>query len=167
MKLGNIRISADISDEVDDMVDELNDDIDDAVAEATSQTAHDGMSAAKKSIRTNGAIWRHEVLHNWVPIREKTEFGTHVTGYQNYADHAAAVNDGATYDQKKPPIEALREYVTWQNPGLTGYKADQFAFNLREKIYREGLPGIDYVDDAEKRMQQTGRQNLSKELDKI
>jgi len=162
MKIGNIRLSVD-EDNIDKVIDDIQGDIDDSVASAIGQTALDGRNRAQYEIKTKDRIWNRDVLNNWVPIREKTEFGVHVTGYQNYSDHAGVVDDGASFSTP-PNVDNLYEYVVSEYNHSTENEAKNHAYNLSQRLFETGLTGIDFTGKAEDLMLENIEHNIRREL---
>lgn len=151
-KKGNMRFDIDVEG-IERQIGELEKEVDKAVQQELADIASDSLKEAKNHIRKHDAVWNQNVLNNWIPIRQRTPFGVHVTGFQNFSEHAAAVDEGATYTDKKPPVDKLKIYIRSEYP-MTAAKGEdaveRHAFALQEYIYDNGLRGINYTGAAER-----------------
>ena len=163
--MSNLDFTVDIS-QIEDAVDELEEDIQEAADEAAKQTRKAGLREAKHVIRTNDRVWNREVLNNWVPVRRNIGNGMKTYGFVNYADHARVVDEGATYTDKKPPIEALMPYVMSNFTPTLHMSYRDWAFWLQEKIFRDGISGIHYTDAAVEIMEESYPYRLKAEVAK-
>lgn len=101
-------------------------------------------------------MWTRELLNSWVPYQTESvggSAGVILMGFQNFADHAAVVDEGAVYTDKAPPKDALMPYVKANFPSSPSMDHDDWAFWLQEKIFQNGIEGIHYTDYAHREME--------------
>jgi len=153
------------TDDVDRMASELEDDLNDVIDESARELRGIGLEAAKDHIRKHDKVWTNEVLNSWVPL-ETTSIGgaagVTLYGFQNFADHAGVVNDGATYTDKKPPVDALMPYVISEMTPFPGMDYTDMAFWLQQTIFDNGIEGINYTGKAKTEMENQAQSVLRK-----
>jgi hypothetical protein len=84
-------------------------------------TIDQGKNRAQDVIRTHDRIFNYEVYHGFIThVHDNNDDRVRGT-IGNKADHAEAVDEGATYDEEGPPIEAL---MPWVMRKLRGWDLD-------------------------------------------
>lgn len=155
MAKGNIRIGIS-TDDVDRMADELEEDIVESLEDSAKEIRKEGREAARDHIRRHDKLWTRELLNSWVPYQTKSAGGSAgviLMGFQNYADHAAAIDQGAVYTNKKPPVDALMPYVIENYPASPAMSHRDWAFWLQDVIFQNGIEGIFYTEYAQEEME--------------
>ena len=168
MARGNVDIEIDIEG-IERALDELEKEVDNAVADEISSIASDGLTVAKDHIRLHDRVWNRNLLHNWVPLVPKTRFGQHLVGFRNFSEYAAAVDEGATYTDKKPNFDNIRRYVESEYPltvAMGEQAIDAHAHALMNYIYENGLRGIDYTGEAERYMNDVGGRRIIRAIER-
>lgn len=178
--MSDIRFTVNVTN--DDIITDVRDAITDGINDATGKRSPNGISDAMENIAeeriiSTNSVWRGELLDSFSTQHARAGGGW-IIDFENDADHAPAINYGADYDEKGPPVESLIPWVQTNMPAhpVTGEFTDpgpdgeglpenlqQYdpavvanAFWLQQQIKRRGIRGIHFMDAAEEWAEDAG-----------
>ncbi|MFC6717892.1 hypothetical protein ACFQGT_09655 [Natrialbaceae archaeon GCM10025810] len=84
--------------------------IKDGMRDAGYEILETGEDVAQDRIRAKGRIWKRELINSFEPQNHKAPKGRWLV-LRNISEHAAPVEEGATYTKRGPPIAALIPWI--------------------------------------------------------
>lgn len=167
------------------LMDGLGDGIDDSLAWMVRKGTH----RAKSRIRATDRVWRRKVYHGWQHSDRQVGDTEGHAEIVNVADHAAIVDKGLAPQGiirgANPQVQHIIQWVSetlfpkpntsdpsnW-DPELEalasayspGYVLTAFA--VKEKIDKEGYPGIDFTGAAERYLKKMGPMVVHRKVEK-
>lgn len=186
--MGDIDLNAEIRNhrEVDDAI---RDGINRALRETGNWLQRNGRSKARDVIRGADRIWRRKVYYGWSTASGTLSAGQWNGKLRNEAPHAHIVENGVkpgntpqvqhiipwVSDELSPHELEGRDPENW-DPELQELAAQYSpgyvltAFAVKDKLEREGYPGIGFMEAAETYMQRVGpmvlRQKAEKQIER-
>ncbi len=113
--MSKLKFSVSVDD--DDIPDRIRRSIKGGMRDAGDRLLDAGEKTAKNTIQKRGRVWRRELMNSFDRQNEGIGKGRRAVLW-NFATHAGAVEEGAVYGARGPPVEALIPWVIskW-NPG--------------------------------------------------
>lgn len=189
--MSDINIDVDVDD--DDLArleEALLDGLEDGMGASVAWLTRKGQSKAKSRIRSTDRVWRRKVYHGWSSQDIETS-PEHASGQiTNLADHARVVDEGLApageITGSNPQVQDIIKWVSSElypavhdgvdlddwDPELQALAAEYSpgyvltAFAVRDKLDREGYPGIDFTGAAEQYLERVGPMVVQRKVEK-